>query len=103
MREEEGGNLPTAYLVQSVNYFFCVQKITHSQKATLHFAFYVLLRNIPNLSCCCSFFGPATYLQVPTYLMCPLFQVGVISSGPGTTGHCAGANQPGFSIECSVL
>ena len=32
-----------------------------------------------------------------------IFQVWVISSGPGTTGHCAGANQPGFSIECGVL
>ena len=29
----------------------------------------------------------------------PLSKVGVVSSGSGATGHCAGANRPGNSLK----
>ena len=81
MREDEGGDLPTAYLVQQVFFAIFYEPI-----------FFAI------------FFMQRFFLQLSSYLsylilniLSSIYKVGVVSSGSGATGHCAGANRPGNS------
>ena len=87
MREDEGGDLPIAYLVKK------------------KFAVFWSTLNLFAIFSCIDLFAISQISPTSSPTSYHPCKVGVVSSGSGATGHCAGANRPGKSLSevCGLL